>query len=390
MEQQLITLAHQLINNANAIKEKHPQEARRLYLAAAENYLKASKASPTHQKAYMNQASKWYLEAKALEEKKNVEEQTHTSESQDAFENMKVKKPTMKFSDIGGLEEVKEEIRIKIIEPFKHPEVFKYFGKKAGGGILMYGPPGCGKSMIAEATAGEAEASFFNVKASDLRSKYVGETERNIAKLFDEARKNQPAIIFFDEFEALGTDRNSADPYTKSAVSELLTQMNGVGTKDSQILLIAATNVPWDIDVALRREGRFGTSIFIPPPDMYARYAILEKKFEKRPLEQGTNLLEVAIRTKGFSGADLTALVERATDIPLKECLKTKNKRPINQIDLTESLLNFHPTTQEWFKIAKIQLTKRGEQEQFREVFEHESKNDIPLDGLLERDLCVM
>jgi transitional endoplasmic reticulum ATPase len=378
MEQQLITTAHRCIENAESIKEKFPDKARALYLEAAENYLKASKLTQTHQKAYLDSATRYYAQAKMLEKRAAVQENTQQSQSA-----LPMKKPSLRFSDIAGLEDVKEEIRLKIIEPFQHPEVFEYFGKKAGGGILMYGPPGCGKSMIAEATAGEANATFFNVRASDLKSKFVGETEKNIANLFDEARKNAPSIIFFDEFEALGASRSSTDPYTKSAVSELLSQMNGVGTKDAKILLIAATNVPWEVDVALRREGRFGTTIFIPPPDVYARHGLLERSFSKRPLSKEVKLLDVALKTKGFSGADLMALVERATDIPLKEYLKTKNRREILLIDLTEALHNTRPSIEEWFKHAKVHLVRIGEQDAYREVFEYEAKADMPLDALL-------
>ena len=150
----------------------------------------------------------------------------------------------------------------------------------------MYGPPRCGKSLIAKATASEAGAQFIHVKSSDLKSKFVGETEKNIAELFENARGQKPTIIFFDEFESLGSDRTDAPAHDKSAVAQLLTEMDGMDSNDQQILLLEETNEPWSIDPALRREGRFGTTLFIPPPDVKSRKEILGIILAQRPTKE--------------------------------------------------------------------------------------------------------
>ena len=254
-----------------------------------------------------------------------------------------------------------------------HPEVFQYFGKKMGGGILMYGPPGCGKSLIAEATAGEADVAFFNVRASDIKSKYVGESEQKLTKLFSDARKEKAAIIFFDEFEALGTDRTRMANNTKGIVSTLLAEMDGLGNKDQNILVIGATNEPWNIDVALRRSGRFDSLIFVPPPDFEAREEILRIHMTERPVKE-LDLQAIAKATKNYSGADIKALCDDATDIPLKEYLVFKRKREITNADFYEALGSRKPTVYPWFNRAREMLERRGETNTFPEVMEFASK----------------
>lgn len=367
MNEQIRNLAQQAID----LERSNPEEARTIFLEAAELCITQSKlcSSNEERKKYLDLAAQLYHRSEAL---------TNTQISQkgafaEKLNSMRIKKTKLRFKDIGGLKELKSDIQMKIIEPFKHPEVFKHFGKKIGGGILMYGPPGCGKSLIAEATAGEADATFFNVKASDLKSKYVGETEQNIAALFEIARKEQPTIIFFDEFEALAGDRSSAAPHDRIAVSQLLTEMDGVGNKDQHILLIAATNVPWQIDIALRREGRFGTTIFVPPPDLIARQSIVEMKMRNRPIDP-ISFINIAKLTKGFSGADLTSLCESATDIPLKEFLHTQKLRKISEEDFARSLERLHPSAKEWYAMAFRELQKNNS-DQFMEPIAKSYKN---------------
>ncbi len=235
----------------------------------------------------------------------------------------------------------------------------------------MYGPPGCGKSLIAEATANEANATFFHVIASDLKSKYVGETEQNIAQLFKEARERQPSIIFFDEFEVLGGERSRSDPYTRQAVSQLLTEMDGVGTKEkekNQILLLAATNEPWNIDIALRRGGRFGQSIFVPAPDSISRKCILELQLKDKPLDNTINLHEIATVTEHFSGADLKTICERAAELPLREFLRTQQLRKMCARDFAQAIAQHHSTVLMWVDQAYREITERGFETLFPEI----------------------
>jgi transitional endoplasmic reticulum ATPase len=332
-----IQQAQKLESQARQSKDKI--QARKYLLDAAELYLNASQQDKKNEKVFVEKATALYVQAQEMQ----VIKKNDTTPS---FAN--VKKPTMRFSDVGGLEELKDAIAMKIIRPLKHPYIYKHFKKKIGGGILMYGPPGCGKSLIAEATAGEANATFFNVKSSDLKGKYVGETEKNIAALFAEARKRQPSIIFFDEFEALGADRSEAGEHQRNAVAQLLTEMNGVGTKDNQILVLAATNEPWSIDLALKREGRFGDSLLVPQPDFSSRIAILGIALQGKPIKD-INMEEIAMLTEGYSGADMSAIVGHATDIALKKYFETKYLQDITQADLIEAVQMVKPRVSEWY-----------------------------------------
>ncbi len=355
-----------IIELAKKLEQTEPQEAARQYFIAADLLVKGAGHHVKDEKQYMVLAQQSYLRGKLLKENAGKIEK-----------KKKVKdNPVITFADIGGLEDLKAEIRLKIIEPFAHPELFAYYGKKAGGGILMYGPPGCGKTLIAQATAAEAGAQFIHVKSSDLKSKFVGETEKNIEELFEKAREQTPTIIFFDEFESLGSDRTDAPAHDKSAVAQLLTEMDGMNAKEGQILLLAATNEPWSVDAALRREGRFGTTLFIPPPDVLSRKEILEINLRHRPTLK-IDYDELAMLTEGFSGADLKAGCEIATDIPLRESLETGKRREITMDDLRIAIRNTKSVLRQWFAKALVQVTKRKLEEDFSELVQEAQKGEV-------------
>ena len=350
-----------LVQLAQKEEKVNPKDSAKNYLLAAQSLVEASTHHPEKESQYLELAQKSYLKAKQLQEKTQLNKFVPPNKNKITFEH------------IGGLTKLKEGIKLKIIEPFKHPELFKYYGKQAGGGILMYGPPGCGKSLIAKATANEAGVSFIHVKSSDLKSKYVGETEKNIAELFAQARESQPTVIFFDEFDSLGSDRSDAPAHDKSAVAQLLTEMDGMDSKEQQILLLAATNEPWSIDPALRREGRFGTTLFIPPPDEEARRDILQINLAHRPTEE-INFDELAKLTVGFSGADLKAVCELATEIPLKESLHTGKRRKISKDDLRKAIKGTHSILKPWFSKALQQVQKRHLEEDFMDLVQEARK----------------
>ena len=359
-----------IIELAKKLEKTDVQEAARQYFIAADLLVKGAGHHTGDEKQYMMLAQQSYLRGKELKEK---------GQQRDTFSEKKRKGKgtyTITFDDIGGLEELKAEIRLKIIEPFAHPDLFHYYGKKAGGGILMYGPPGCGKSLIAKATAAEAGAQFIHVKSSDLKSKFVGETEKNIEELFERSREQTPTIIFFDEFESIGSDRSDAPAHDKSAVAQLLTEMDGMDAKEGQILLLAATNEPWSVDAALRREGRFGTTLFIPPPDVASRQEILEIILAKRPTLD-IDYKKLAELTEGFSGADLKAVCEMATDIPLKESLETGTKREIRMDDLMTAIKNTKSVLRQWFAKAAEQVRRRKLEEEFGELIDCAQKMEV-------------
>ncbi|MBI4145526.1 ATP-binding protein [Candidatus Woesearchaeota archaeon] len=377
-ETDLINNAKHYIVQGQQLERKEPEVARKSFLAAAHMLVNASKSTTVTEskQRYVDVANALYWRAHAIEGSV-VEEGSSDSEPDERIKSMLIAKPGTRFKDIAGLSDVKDEIKLKIIEPFKHPEIFKKYGKRVGGGVLMFGPPGCGKSLLAEATAGEADVAFFNVKASDLKSKFVGETERNIAALFKAAR-GQPngAIIFFDEFEALGGERGTAGAHDRNFVSQLLTEMDSVGNKDQKILLIAATNLPWNVDLALRREGRFGVTVFVPPPDAEAREHILQLHLRDKPAAKDIDLHQLAGRTDGFSGADIKALCESATDIPLKEYLATKRARDITMEDFKTALSKRVATTQPWFGLAIRNLKQCPDDELAKQILAHAPSTD--------------
>jgi SpoVK/Ycf46/Vps4 family AAA+-type ATPase len=224
---------------------------------------------------------------------------------------------TKTFADVGGLDEVKRDISRKIILPFKKPSLFDKFKRKAGGGVLLYGPPGCGKTMMARATAGEVGAAFISIEISEILDMYIGQSEKRLAAAFENARSSRPAVLFFDEIEALAARRRfgHAD-HGASLVSTFLNELDGVNANNEGVLILAATNVPWAIDTAFRRPGRFDRVLFIPPPDKDARLAILSLAMKDRP-QEAINLEPIANATSGFSGADLVGLVESACDFAI-------------------------------------------------------------------------
>ncbi len=226
-------------------------------------------------------------------------------------------KPTLRFDDVAGLDEVKENIRLKMLYPFEHPELAKKFGIRAGGGVLLYGPPGTGKTMLAKATAGEIDATFFRISPADVMSKWVGEAEQNIKKLIDAAQQETRSIIFIDEIEALiPARRDEGSSVMQRLVPQLLQAMQGFDAKTNPVLWMGATNVPWQLDPAVLRPGRFDEKVYIPLPDLPARQKLLEIYLSKRPLADDVDLIGLADRLDGFSGADIQYIADRAATIP--------------------------------------------------------------------------
>jgi len=264
-----------------------------------------------------------------------------------------IERPTTTFADVGGMAEVKEEISIKILYPIKHPEMYKAYGKTAGGGILMYGPPGCGKTYLARATAGEIGAGFISVGISDVLDMWSGQSERNLHQLFEQARYNTPCVLFFDEVDALGgrrSDMNSGSG--RQLINQFLSEMDGVEYSNEGVLVLAATNAPWHVDPAFRRPGRFDQVLFVPPPDAAARAEILSLHLRGKP-QDGIDLQPLAKRTEGFSGADMKAIVDLAIEAKLREAMKAGTRLPLTTKDLLAAMKKMKPTTREWFSTAR-------------------------------------
>lgn len=264
-----------------------------------------------------------------------------------------MERPAINFSDIGGMDAVKEEIRMKIIYPLKNPDLFKAYGKKAGGGVLLYGPPGCGKTLISRATAGEIEANFLSIGIHQILDLYIGESEKNLHRLFEMARDHSPSILFFDEVDALAADRRDLRKSAgRTLINQFLAEMDGNVASNEGVLILGATNAPWHIDPAFRRPGRFDRVLFVPPPDETARTAILEVMAKGKPIAD-LNARELAQKTKDFSGADLKGIFDAAVERGLAKAMQSGQIVPITQRELVDAAKGLKPTTKAWFESAK-------------------------------------
>jgi transitional endoplasmic reticulum ATPase len=249
-------------------------------------------------------------------------------------------KPSLRFDDVAGLDDVKEDIRLKMLYPFQHPELAQKFGVNPGGGVLLYGPPGTGKTMLAKATAGEIDATFFRISPADILSKWVGEAEQNIKKLFDAAAAETRAIIFIDEIEALvPARRDEGSSVMQRVVPQILQGMEGFDKKSvNPILFMGATNVPWQLDPAVLRPGRFDEKVYIPLPDLPARRKMLEFYLARRPIDDAVNLDELAHRLDGYSGADIKYIADRAATVPFLQSVATGTEGEIT-LDILQDVI---------------------------------------------------
>lgn len=251
----------------------------------------------------------------------------------------------VRFGDVAGLEEAKEQIRLRLIYPLEHPEKAARYGIRRGGGLLLYGPPGTGKTLLARAVAGEVNAAFFTARPSELMSKWVGESEQNIARLFDEARQCPRAVIFLDEIEAmLPARRSSGSTVMQRVVPQILAELQGVRGRQGSLLFLGATNEPWAIDPAALRPGRFDAKVFIGLPELAARRRMLELYLAGRPLAADLDLDRLAESLAGYSGADIAELCDRASAKVFLHSIRDGEDRPVIMEDLRIAAASLPPS----------------------------------------------
>jgi transitional endoplasmic reticulum ATPase len=252
--------------------------------------------------------------------------------------------PKTSFDDVAGLDDVKKIITLRVIYPLRHPEVTQKFKKRAGGGALLYGPPGTGKTMIARAIACELDATFMSVRCSDIMSKWVGSAEKNVCELFSAAKKYPRCVIFMDETEAIVARRGGDSTVMNRVIPEFLSQVDGLEKRENMLLLLGATNRPWDMDEAALRPGRFDELIYVPLPDEKARLKMLEMNFADVPKADDIGLGELAKRIEGYSGADIKGFTEAVTDSPYQRQIETGQEQIVTADDIEKALQKIRPS----------------------------------------------
>jgi len=281
-------------------------------------------------------------------------------------------RPQVTFSDVGGLDEVKEDIQRRILHPLKHPELYKQYGRQAGGGILLYGPPGCGKSLLAKAIAGEMSARWMEVGIHEILDMWMGNSEKNLHALFQKAREQAPTVLYFDEIDALAADRHDMRRSAgRTTINQFLSELDGSTASNEGILVFGATNSPWHLDPAFRRPGRFDRILFAPPPDEKGREAVLRIQLRDRP-QADIDLRKLAKKSEGLSGADLKSVVERACDQILSESIKSgKAPAPISTSHLMDALAKTTPSTKGWFETARNYALHGNHDGQYDDILKH-------------------
>jgi SpoVK/Ycf46/Vps4 family AAA+-type ATPase len=262
-------------------------------------------------------------------------------------------RPTITLDDVAGMDAVKRRLQVAFLGPLRNPELRRLYGKSLRGGLLLYGPPGCGKTFLARATAGELGARFISVGLSDVLDMWLGESERNLHTIFENARRSAPAVIFFDEVDALGQRRSHLRHSAgRNVVAQFLAELDGVDQANDGIFVLAASNHPWDIDTALLRPGRLDRLALVLPPDQPAREAILRLHLAERPVAN-VDPAALAAQTDEFSGADLAHLCESASELALEDSLVTGVPRAIVMDDFRNALRELRPSTRQWFEMAR-------------------------------------
>ncbi len=266
-----------------------------------------------------------------------------------------ISRERIRLSDVGGMENVKQRLEMSFLAPMRNPEMQVAFGKSMRGGLLLWGPPGCGKTHIAKAVAGELEANFYHVGLSDVLDMWIGSSEKNITAMFEVARRNSPCVLFFDEVDAIGQKRThlrGGGGAMRNVVNQLLQEMDGASSDNEGLFILAATNHPWDVDSALLRPGRLDRMLLVLPPDAPAREAILAHALRGKPVDR-LDLPKLAKATDGLTGADLMLVIDQATEVAMVDSIDSGTIRPISMKDLLAAAKTVKPSHGPWTEAAR-------------------------------------
>jgi SpoVK/Ycf46/Vps4 family AAA+-type ATPase len=276
-----------------------------------------------------------------------------TVDSGDMASALDFDRPEITLSDVKGLRQVKERLDLAFLGPLRNPELRKLYGKSLKGGLLLYGPPGCGKTFIARAIAGELGAKFFSIGLTDVVDMWLGNSEKNLHEIFQNARRLQPSVLFFDELDALGRKRSlTRDHAGRTIVNQFLNELDSAQYNNEGVFVIGATNHPWDVDSALKRPGRLDRTVLVLPPDAEAREEIAKMVLADRPTSK-IDTAWIAKETENFSGADVTYVIECASEFALNDSIRSNTVRPIDMGDIKKALKQVSPSTRAWFESAK-------------------------------------
>ena len=263
-------------------------------------------------------------------------------------------RPPVTLKDVAGMEAVKRRLNLAFLAPLRNPELRRTFGKSLRGGLLLYGPPGCGKTFLARATAGELGAKFMPVGISDVLDMYLGQSEQNLKGYFEAARRQAPCVLFFDEVDALGRKRSLMRHSAGSGViSQFLSELDGMQSDNRGVFVLAATNHPWDVDAALRRPGRLDRMLLVLPPDASAREAILRASCQNRPMSSDIDYAWIAARCEDYSGADVAHLCEAAVELAIEASLDAPEPKPVTMDQFKRAMKDVRPSIRPWLETAK-------------------------------------
>ncbi len=280
-------------------------------------------------------------------------------------------RPPVTLADVAGLEEVKQHINTKLLAPLRNKELAQRYGRTPSGGLLMWGPPGCGKTFIARALAGTLDVDFSAVGMDEILDMWIGSSEKNLATLFEAARRRAPCVLFFDETDAVGGRRSrmGVNVTMRTVVSQLLTELDGAVRDNSGVFTIGATNLPWDIDPALRRPGRFDKTLFVPPPDKAARIAVLASRLAVAPLGDDLDLARIADMSAGRSAADVGYIVETALDGAFNKAIATTTDAVVDQRALEIAASTTSSSITDWVRFATTAAEASDDAEMYGPFF---------------------